>query len=87
MHADLTRLKPTRCVFHEIASSVRMELSDAGRPEEIRIRGFLSSVHIRIPGRGKGRVHTAEGRGRLVKIFVDGPLIHVAIERAPLTAL
>jgi cell wall-active antibiotic response 4TMS protein YvqF len=114
MHADLIRLRPTRCILDEIASTVRMELGDAGRPEEIRVRGFASTIQIRVPsdcpvqlvtksaftmtalssdfmehapGRGKGRVHTAEGTGRLVKIFVDGPLIHVKIDRGPVTAV
>jgi len=114
MHADLTRLKPTRCVLDEIASTARMELGDAGRPEEILVRGFLSTIQIRVPtgcpvqlvthspftmtalpsdfmehaqGRGKGRVHSVEGIGRLVRIFVEGPFILVKIERAPVTAV
>ena len=114
MHADLTRLRPTKCVLDEIASTARLEFGDAGRPEEILVRGFASTIQIRVstgcpvqlvthspftmtalppdfmehaPGRGKGRVHSAEGTGRLVKIFVEGPFIHVKIERAPLTAV
>jgi hypothetical protein len=114
MHADLTRLRPTKCVLDEIASTVRMEIGNTGRPEEILVRGFASTIRIRVPmgcpvqlvthspftmtalpsdfmehapGRGKGRVHTVEGTGRIVKIFVEGPLIHVTIERAPVTAV
>jgi hypothetical protein len=49
-HADLTRLKPTRCVFHGIASSILLGIKDAERPEEIRVGGFASSVLIRIHG-------------------------------------
>jgi hypothetical protein len=48
--ADLTRLKPTRCEFDGIASSIQLGIRDSGRPEEIRIGGFASSVLIRIYG-------------------------------------
>jgi hypothetical protein len=34
-------------------------------------------------GRGKGLVYTARGRGRVVKIFAEGHLLHVKIERIP----
>jgi len=34
-------------------------------------------------GRGKGLVYTARGRGRVVKVFADGNLLHVKIERIP----
>ncbi|TMQ63059.1 MAG: hypothetical protein E6K77_05965 [Candidatus Eisenbacteria bacterium] len=34
-------------------------------------------------GRGKGLVYAARGRGRVVKIFADGNLLHVKIERIP----
>ena len=34
-------------------------------------------------GRGKGLLYTARGRGRLVKIFAEGHLLHVKIERIP----
>src|SRR5438093_5396024 len=108
MRANLTRLMPVRCRFHAAFSSLRLDLGDAGRPDEIRIGGFLSSARIEIPpdvpvqvvarstlimkalppdfverarGRGKGRVYAAEGRGRLVKIFVEGDLLHITIER------
>jgi hypothetical protein len=50
MHADLTRLKPTRCVLHEILSSGTLRWDDAGRPAEIRVWGVASVIRIRIPG-------------------------------------
>jgi hypothetical protein len=34
-------------------------------------------------GRGKGLVYTARGRGRLVRIFAEGHLLHLKIERIP----
>jgi hypothetical protein len=49
MRADLRRLKLAGCSLHEIASSIRMDLGDAGRPEEIQVGGFASSILIRIP--------------------------------------
>ena len=115
MHANLTRLSPTRCDLHEILSSARIDFSDAGRPEEIKVWGLLSEVTVRIPadcpvrviskspfvlrslpsdfeqhalGRNaKERVDAAEGRGRAVRIFVEGPFIHLTIERMPLVAV
>lgn len=38
-------------------------------------------------GRGKGRVFTSDGRGRPVRIVVEGPLLDLRIERAPLSAV
>ena len=35
----------------------------------------------------KERVDAAEGRGRPVRIYLDGPFIHITIERMPLTAI
>lgn len=114
MRADLRRLRVTECSLHEIASFVRMDVGDSGRPEEIRVGGFASSVLIRIPadcpvrlvsrspfvmralpsdfaehapGRGKERTHASEGRGRAVRILVDGWFIHIKIERLPSTAV
>ena len=115
MHANLTRLSPTRCDLHEILYSARIDFSDAGRPEEIKVWGLLSEVTVRIPadcpvrviskspfvlrslpsdfeqhalGRNaKERVDAAEGRGRAVRIFVEGPFIHITIERMPLVAV
>jgi hypothetical protein len=50
MHADLARLRATRCVLHEIFSSGTIRWDDAGRPEEIRVWGLASVIRIRIPG-------------------------------------
>lgn len=112
MHADLTRLDPTRCLLHEIFSSATLELG-AARPEEIRVWGLGSSLKVLIPadcpvivvskspfvlrslpsdfeehapGRGKDRVDAAEGRGRPVRIYVEGPFVQIAVERKPVTA-
>ncbi len=109
--ADLRRLKLRRCEFKQVASSLQLELGDGVRPEDLRIRGFLSTVRIRIAaglpvrlvigspftmhslpsdfmeharGRGKERVFTSDGRGPPVKIFAEGPLLNIKIERAPL---
>jgi hypothetical protein len=115
IHANLTRLNPTRCDLHEIFSTARIDLGNAGRPEEIRVWGLLSELRVRIPadcpvrvtskspfvlrsfpsdfeqhalGRNaKERVDAGEGRGRPVRIYVEGPFIHITIERMPLTAV
>jgi hypothetical protein len=50
VHADLTRLRPTRCSFNAIGSSVLLGIRAAARPEEIRIWGLCSKVTIRIHG-------------------------------------
>ena len=113
MHADLTRLDPTRCLLHEIFSSAILEVGPT-RPEEIRVWGLGSSLKVRIPadcpvivvskspfvlrslpsdfeehapGRGKDRVDAAEGRGRPVRIYVEGPFVQIAVERKPVTAV
>ena len=38
-------------------------------------------------GRGKDRVYAMAGTGRPMKIFVNGPFIHIAIERVPVTTV
>ena len=110
IHADLTRLKPTWCTFHGVASSILLGIKGAARPEEIRVWGFCSSMRIKIHGdcpvrlmthgpfvmkslqsdfeehamgRGRDRIYAVEGRGRPVRIFVDGPFIRIKIERLP----
>ena len=110
MRADLARLMPVRCRFDAVFSSLKLELGNAGRPDEIHIEGVLSTVRIRITQdlpvqlvvrspltvrtlpsdfvkqtreRGTGLVYTARGRGRVVKIFAEGRLLHVKIERTP----
>ena len=50
VHADLTRLKPTECAFHGIASSMVVGIKATAPPEEIRIWGLFSNVTIRIHG-------------------------------------
>jgi len=115
-HADFTRLAPARLAFDEFASSLRLDIGVRGRLDEIHIKGFLSTVRVRIPngnsvrlaitspftmkslpsdfvehapGRGKGRTYTSEGRGHMLRIFVDGPLLQFKIERVeePVVAL
>ncbi len=49
------------------------------------LRNLPSDFVEQAKGRGKDRVDVAEGRGRPVKIIVDGPLIRVTIERSPST--
>lgn len=114
MRVDLTRLRAERCEFKEFASSLRVDLGDAGHAKEIRIKGILSSARILISGdcpvrllihsrlateslpsdfvehargRGKDRLFTADGRGRPVKIRVEGLLLDLRIERSPLSAV
>jgi len=111
---DLTQLKPELCSVKGFASSIRIDLGETGHPEEIYIRGVLTSTRIRIPadcpvrlithsrlatqrlpsdfvehalGRSKDRLFTADGRGRPVKIRVEGLLLDLRIERAPLSAV
>jgi len=112
MRADLAGLEPTRCAIHGVLTVSRIGFDDAGRPEEIRVWGFLSSAEIRIPGdcpvrivghspfilrsfpsdieelaqgRSKEREDAAEGRGRPVRIDVDGAFVRIKIDRMPLT--
>ncbi len=44
---------------------------------------FVQHVH----GRGRDEIYTSEGRGQPVEIEVDGPLLRVRIERAPVQAV
>jgi len=50
MRADLEGVAAARCALHEVFSSSRIEFDDAGRPDEIRVWGFASSIGIHIPG-------------------------------------
>jgi hypothetical protein len=114
MRFDLSRLRPELCSAKGFASSLRIDLGETGHPEEIYVRGVLTSARIRIPadcpvrlvthsrlatqrlpsdfvehavGRGKERLFTADGRGRPVRIRVEGLLLDLRIERAPLSAV
>ena len=50
-------------------------------------RSFPSDVEQLARGRAKDRVDAAEGRGRAVKIVVDGMFVRIKIERMPRTAV
>ncbi len=47
--ADLTRLKPERCDFQAIGSTVKVSVGEAARPSRIVVHGFCSSVEIKLP--------------------------------------
>ncbi len=51
------------------------------------MRALPSDFEELAPGRGKDRVDAAEGRGRPVRIDVEGMFVRVKIERLPLTAV
>ncbi len=44
---------------------------------------FIQHVHAR----GRDEIYTSEGRGQPVEIEIDGPLLRIRIERAPLRAV
>jgi len=50
-------------------------------------RSVPSDFFEHAPGRGKGATFTSEGRGAPIRIRVEGPLLHVAVEREPLSAV
>ncbi len=49
------------------------------------LRSFPSDIEQLAQGRSKERVDAAEGRGRPVRIDVDGAFVRIKIERMPLT--
>ena len=67
-------------------STARIRIAQ-GVPVEVLVRSPLtvrtlpSDFVKQTPGRGKGLLYTARGRGRVVKIFAEGHLLHVKIER------
>ena len=113
LHADLTRLAPTRCSLHEIFASSRIDIGEE-RPEEIRVWGFASQLRLRVPADcpvrlmsspftlrtlpsdfeqyamgkvgSKDRVDASEGRGRTLRVYANGYLTHITVERMPVVA-
>ena len=113
LHADLTRLAPTRCSLHEIFASSRLDIGEE-RPEEIRVWGVASELRLRVPADcpvrlmsspftlrtlpsdfeqyamgkvgSKDRVDASEGRGRTLRVYANGYLTHVTVERMPVVA-
>ena len=53
---DLSRMRPDRCGFEAVASSIRLDLRSPARPAAVRVKGFLSTTEVLLPASGPVRI-------------------------------